>query len=329
MRNDNLDLTVVICVYNGERYIGETLNSLYEQTFKNFDLLIIDDCSVDDTVPIVRAFLEKHDWLNGKIISLPKNGGLARARKYSEQRVQTELVIFFDADDVASPKMLENLYSVMEREPNCMGVSCYCEYIDTKSNLIGGGIYMGPKTREEFLRKALGLKLMFLPPATMFHLKTAIAAGGRAVEGFPEEGIRYQDMGEDLDLWCRMSDFYKEDKYFLVVPEILFKYRKHINAVSSSSRAMNDRMRHIKSNLRRRRNELMDQNFIEYIASLTRWERIKNFFYDLSTDYYKQAGFNFIQKKYFWFLVNLILASVCSPRYVSKKLQNNVLQFLR
>ena len=157
MRNDNFDLTVVICVYNGERYIGETLNSLYKQTFKNFDLLIIDDCSTDATVPIVRAFLEKHDWLNSKIISLPENVGLARARKYSEQTVQTELVIFFDADDVASPKMLEKLYSVLGREPNCMGVSCYCEYIDPTSNLIGGGIYR-PQNEENF-KKGVGFEI--------------------------------------------------------------------------------------------------------------------------------------------------------------------------
>ena len=129
----------------------------------------------------------------------------------------------------------------------------------------------------------------------MFRLKTAIG-GGRAVEGFPEE--------VDTKIWekiliygvvCRTS--IKMVNIF-VVPEVLFMYRKHTNAVSSSSRAMNDRMRHIKSNLRRRRNELADQKFIEYMASLTRWERIKNFFHDLSTDYYKQAGFNFVRNTF-------------------------------
>lgn len=325
MQSNTIDLTVAICVYNGEKHIAETLNSLSEQTFQNFHLLVIDDCSTDSTLDIVRDFLAKHHWVSSEVATLPRNGGLARARKYAENVIRTDLVIFFDADDVAKPDMLEKLHAVLEREPDAMGVSGYCKYIDPASKLIGGGIYLGPTTSEEFFNKAQGLKLMFLPPATMFRLEVAKAVGGRSVDGFPEGGVRYQDMCEDLDLWTRMSDLYVDGKYFLVVPEILFLYRKHAKSVSSSSKAMNDRMRHIKSNLTRRRRALADQSFIEYMASLSKREKLRNFIHDQSSDYYKQAGFNYMNKNYFRFIANLGAATLFSPAYVLQKLQNNVL----
>lgn len=321
---NNIDLTIAICVFNGEKYINETLESLRRQTYKQFNLLVIDDCSTDQTVEVVEQFLKEHDWSNAMVKSLPQNGGLARARKYGEQMIQTELVLFFDADDVAYPNMAEKLYTILKNEPDCMGVSGFGEYINSESKKIGGGIYLGPKTQQDFMEKARAMKLMFLPPP-MFRLDIAESVGGRSIEGFPEGQIRYQDMCEDLDLWTRMSDFYPEGKYFLVVPEILFQYRKHVNSVSSSSKAMNDRMRHIKSNLKRRRRGFTDQTFIEYMASLSKWENFCNYFNDQSTDYYKKAGFCYMQKRYFQFLVNLVKATVYSPRYVWQKLRNNVL----
>lgn len=324
MSNTQFDLTVVICVYNGERFIAETLDSLYRQTFRDFHLLIIDDCSTDRTLNVVHDFLKKHDWENSAIISLPRNGGLARARKCAENLIHTDLVIFFDADDVAKPDMLEKLHAVLKREPDCMGVSCYSKYIDSASKLIGGGIYLGPTTAEDFFNKAQGLKLIFLPPP-MFRLAIAKAVGGRSVDGFPAGAIRYQDMCEDLDLWTRMSDFYRDGKYFLVVPEVLFLYRKHAKSVSSRSKAMNDRMRHIKNNLLRRRRGMLDQSFIEYMASLSKVEKFRNFIHDQSSDCYKRAGFNYMNKKYFRFIASLVAATLFSPAYVLQKLKSNVL----
>lgn len=325
MENTQFDLTVAICVYNGEKYITETLDSLYRQTFRDFHLLIVDDCSTDRTLSVVQDFLQKHDWENSTIISLPRNSGLARARKYAEGVIKTDLVMFFDADDIARPSMLAKLHAAITLDQNCMGVSGYCKYIDSHSNEIGGGIFLGPTTREAFFKKARAAKLMFLPPP-MFRLKDAKAAGGRAVDGFPDGRVRYQDMCEDLDLWTRMSDFYVDGKYFLVVPEVLFLYRKHASSVSTTSQAMNDRMRHIKTNVKRRREGLPDQSFNEFLAALSQWARFRHFGHDYASDYYKRAGFSYLKKQYLQSVLSLALAAMFSPTYVVRKLRNNVFQ---
>jgi len=318
------DLTICICVYNGAKYIGQTLESLYLQTFQEFDLLIVNDCSTDSTVAVIDAFFDSHKR-QYRVDTLPQNVGLACARKYAERTVQTEFLQFFDADDIALPAMVETLYRTLTASPDCLGVSCYGEYISDTSEKIGGGLFLGPVTPEDFFKMAAAAKLMFLPPVTMFRLREANAAGGRNVDGFPEGRPRYQDMCEDLDLWTRMSDRYDQGKYLLVVPKVLFRYRKFATSVSANSQAMNWRVRHIKTNLRRRRGGVPELNFIEYMQSVTPWQKFKFYFQDRSGDCYKQAGFCYMQKRYLRFGGYLIIASLFSPKYVMQKLTKNVL----
>jgi glycosyltransferase involved in cell wall biosynthesis len=320
------DLTVAVCVYNGERFVRETLDSLDAQTYKSFHLLVIDDASTDSTARIVRAFIDNHRFASASITTLPINVGLAGARKVAEGLIATEYVLFFDADDVAHRDMVGRLHEVISNDVDCMGVSSYCRYIDPESRPIGGGIFLGPTSPEQFRSQAAGEKLMFLPPATMFRLPLARTVGGRATNGFPEGRPRYQDMCEDLDLWTRMSDYYREGKYLLVVPEVLFDYRKHVTSVSSSSQAMNDRMRHIKSNLKRRRRGQAEQSFVEFKASVSGRQELAHALHDHATDYYKRAGFYYMQKQYPRFLLCLVLAAACSPKYVFAKLRNNVIR---
>lgn len=62
------ELTVCICVYNGAEYIEETLQSLWNQTFREFDLLIVNDCSTDNTVEVIRDFLASNRWQYVQIV---------------------------------------------------------------------------------------------------------------------------------------------------------------------------------------------------------------------------------------------------------------------
>ena len=103
-------LTVCICAYNAEKYIEETLASLLVQTYSAFDLLVIDDCSTDNTRLTVENFWAAHSVVNAKIITLPENGGLANARRYAENTVSTEFICFIDADDVAYPQAIEKMF---------------------------------------------------------------------------------------------------------------------------------------------------------------------------------------------------------------------------
>ena len=69
-------------------------------------------------------------------------------------------------------------------------------------------------------------KLIFMASTSIYNREIALLVGGHSIKGFPEGKPRYQDLCEDLDLWTRMSDLYKEKKAIIVLPEVLYQYRK-------------------------------------------------------------------------------------------------------
>ena len=322
-------LTVVICLYNVENFIEETLESLKNQTFKNFHLLIIDDSSTDSSLNVVKSFLQAKPFSSTEIIHFEENKGTAYARNFALQHVTTPLMMFFDGDDVAKPDLIEKLYNKINENENYIAVSCYSKYIDTNSNKISGGQFIGPLSDEEFLERAKNGKLIFMLPPTLFKREFAIKAGGYRVKGFPNEKIRYQDLAEDLDLWSRMSDFYTSGKIMLTIPEVLFYYRKNtasLSASKSSLMAMQNKIRYIKHNLKRRRCGKEDLDFVDYLQSLNKFDKLKNYLKDSSAFYYRSAGFSYVKKSYIFFIYYLTLSIFLNPLYIIEKYKSNIMR---
>lgn len=314
-------LTIVICVYNGEKYIIETLQSVCNQIVKNFQLLIVDDCSTDGTVQCAEKYLKEHAGFKYEIYTFSENGGLAKARYFAERYVKTKYIIFLDADDLLLPEATDKYLSKIESDSDLIAVGCYLDFIDEFSKRIPGGLYIGSKTKEEFWRKASSNKLIFMHPTSIFNVEYALKVGGHNIKGFPDGKPRYQDMCEDLELWTRMSDLYKEGKAIIVLPEVLCLYRKTDNSVSTNTLAMKLRMKHIKENLLRRRKGLDELTYIDFRNTLTReaYQKIER---DVkATDAFRKSGFAFIEKRYFRAVTYGIQALIASPKYVWQKFE--------
>jgi glycosyltransferase involved in cell wall biosynthesis len=327
MKNQNYDLTVAICVFNAQEYILNTLQSLSHQTFGQFELLIVDDGSTDGSVEIINRFLLIHPFLSASLISLEKNYGTANARDLALRSVTTELMMFFDADDIAEPDMIEKLYGKIIANPDCIAVGCYCRYIDIDGNPLPGGLYLGPKTPEDFFAKALSGKLMLMTPPTLFRVNFALQAGGyRQGAGFPQGKIRYQDLSEDVDLWGRMADFYAEGKIMLVLPEVLFSYRKNTASLSGGKQqlfVMAQKLKYIKFNQKRRRAGQADMDFIDYWAQLGAFEKLKIWLTSHSSYFYRQAAFAYVRRHYLRSLYLLALSILLNPAYLLDKYKFN------
>lgn len=231
------NLTVAICAYNCENYIALTLDSLMKQTFVNFDLIIIDDCSTDSTAEVINTYFEENPR-QYRLHHFKENQGLCGGRVWVEQNVQTKYLMFMDADDLLYPTYVETLYKKITSDSDIMAVGCYVEYINSVGNKIGGGIFLGETTKEGFYKKAANNKLIFSIATSMYNREIALRVGGHNNIGFPTGKPRYQDFCEDLELWTRMSDLYKEGKAIVVIPQILYQYRKHDSAVSANSYGM-------------------------------------------------------------------------------------------
>lgn len=320
-----LDLTVAICMYNAEAFIEETLACIANQTLSDFFLMIVNDCSTDKSREKAEAFLSTHS-MPYQIVDLPENQGLCYGRRYVEEHAKTKYVLFVDADDCPYPSLVEKLYSKISSDKDLMAVGCYLKYIDEKGRKIGGGIFLGEKTKDAFYEKAKNEKLIFMQSTAIYDREVALCVGGHHIEGFSDGKPRYRDYCEDLDLWTRMSDLYKDGKAIVVVPEVLCGYRKHPNAMSSNSLEMVLRMRHIKKNLKLRRRGENEETFVEFRGGLTNEELRKIENYSISADALRNAYYSMKKCHVLSSLRFLFRSLNHNPSFFFVKFKHNILR---
>lgn len=112
--NEQLQVTVVIPNYNNERYIERCINSILRQSYKSACVIVVDDCSTDNSREIIKNLEEK--YLNIKCIYLEKNAGVSNARNIGLNNVQTEYVTYIDGDDFYyNPYKLENEMALIKK----------------------------------------------------------------------------------------------------------------------------------------------------------------------------------------------------------------------
>lgn len=319
---NNINLTLVICLYNAEQYIAETLQSVMHQTMQDFHLLIVNDCSTDGSIEIVTQFFIKHPR-QYELISFEQNQGICYARHFAERHTTTPYLMFLDADDILKPNAIETMYNKITSDKDLMAVGCYLEYMDENGKKMGGGLFLGENTKEGFYEKAKNKKLIFMQPTAIYNRKLALSVGGYVIDGYPEGKPRYQDYCEDLDLWTRMSDLYSEGKAIIVVPEVLCRYRKG-NGLSSSSFNMILKMRYTKTNLLRRRNGEKELTFIEFYNGLSIQE-LKGFQRDAKAADTLRNGVYYLKRKNIVMAIWLVLQSIWyKPFYIIDKLKHNL-----
>ena len=316
------DLTLAICVYNAEKYIKETLESVMAQTMQDFHLLIVNDCSTDNSVAIIEQFFAERTR-QVEIVSFEENKGIGHARHFAERKATTKYMMFLDADDVLYPNAIETMYGKITADCDLMAVGCYLEYVNENSKKIGGGLFIGETTKEGFYEKARNRKLIFMQPTAIYDRELALSVGGYVIDGYPEGKPRYQDYCEDLDLWTRMSDLYTQGKAIVVVPEVLCKYRKIGHGLSANSFNMILKMRYTKQNLLRRRDGEKEQTFIEFYNSLSTKE-VKKLKRDaLAADALRNGVFYLKRKNIFKATWEILKSIYNRPGYIFDKLKHN------
>ncbi len=317
------NLTLAICLYNAEKYIKETLECIIAQTMQDFYLLIVNDCSTDGSVAIVEEFFAQHPR-QYEVVNFEKNQGICYARHYAERKAKSKYMMFLDADDILYPNAIETMFKKITSDNDLMAVGCYLEYVNEKSKNIGGGIFLGESTKEGFYEKAKNNKLIFMQPTAIYNRELALSVGGYIIEGFPKGKPRYQDYCEDLDLWTRMSDLYKDGKAIVVVPEVLCKYRKVGNGLSSSSFNMIIKMRYTKRNLLLRRDGKKELTFIEFYESLSKKDMRALKHDAIAADSLRNGVFYLKRRNIFKAIWEVSKSIYYRPGYIFDKLKHNL-----
>ena len=318
------DLTLAICMYNAEKYIEETLLCIMAQTKQDFYLMIINDCSTDSSADVVNRFFVDHPR-QYEMVNLPENRGLAFGRRYVEEHADTKYLLFVDADDCPLPLFVEKLYDKISSDSQLMAVGCYLEYMNLDGKKTKGGIFIGETSKNGFYQKALKEKLIFMASTSIYNRGVALSVGGHNIYGFPEGKPRYQDLCEDLDLWTRMSDLYVDGKAIIVVPEVLYKYRKG-DGISTGAYGMLLRMRHIKTNLKRRRSGENELSFIDFQNSLSEKEITSLKKEATAVNSFRNAYYYLKKGNFLLFIKNIFISIYNNPKYMMDKIKHNLLR---
>ncbi|MEJ2117640.1 MAG: glycosyltransferase [Alphaproteobacteria bacterium] len=207
-------ISVILPVKNGERYIYSSIKSILSQTFRDFELLVIDDGSTDQTHKIVLQL--QHSDHRLQFLRNP-GSGLVDALNYGIASASGELIARMDADDICLPNRFQKQHDYLVRHPEIAVLGTQVRFINEH------GEPMGHNTTLPETPKAIAddlLKQCCLRHPTVMMRKAAVEKLG---------GYRHQLIyAEDYDLWLRMSEQYS----LANLPEQLLLYRMHAGQLS-------------------------------------------------------------------------------------------------
>lgn len=191
--------TVIIPLYNKENFVRDAIKSILNQTFTDFELLIINDCSTDNSVEIASEFLSE----KVRIIHHEKNKGLAATRNTGIKTATSNYITFLDADDVWKPNFLKNIYNLISNFPEA-------KIFSTNYEEIWKGTLKTPINGSELLEKNYTGYINFFK----LNLKQGIYCHGSVCFhkevfekiGYYNESIQFS---EDLDFNIRANYHFK------------------------------------------------------------------------------------------------------------------------
>lgn len=206
-------VSVITPTYNCGQFIGETIESIQKQTYQNWEMIIVDDCSTDNTKEIVEEYIRKDDRI--QYHCLETNSGAAVARTRAMQIADGEYMAFADSDDLWTEDKLEKQLEFMKKGSYAFSCTAY-EQIDEDGKSLNKIIKTVPKT--DYNRLLLDCPVG--NSTVMYNVKK--------MGKFEVPNIRKRN---DDALWLQML---KKEKYIMGMPDVLMKYRIRKNSISSN-----------------------------------------------------------------------------------------------
>src|SRR5687767_502933 len=190
--SDTPAVTVLMPVYNADRFVAQTVNTIINQTFHDYEFIIINDGSTDRSHEILQDYAARDPRI--RLVSRPNTGyvvalneGLALARGTFVARI--------DADDLADPRRLELQVARMRSEPDLVALGSNANAMDEDGRMLGD--YDVPSTHEEIEANHLRGSSSIHHPAVMLRPEAVRRVGGYRREFMP---------CEDFDLWLRLGE---------------------------------------------------------------------------------------------------------------------------
>jgi len=221
MASDNHPkVTAFIPVYNRERYVGEAIQSILDQQFQNFELLLIDDGSTDNSLEVIKAFKDPRIT----IIRNDQNLGIPRTRNRGLEHASGEYIALLDSDDRAQPERLQKQVTFLDSHPEYAQVGSWCQMMDEK------GVLLRRIKRQPLSSESIKAELLFrccLSNRTIMGRTSILKQFG-----YRNDFFRCQD----YDLHVRLSSQYQMAN----IPECLVLGRVHPQQITTLTPDLGD-----------------------------------------------------------------------------------------
>ena len=205
-------VSIIMPSYNTAQYIAESIRSVQAQTYETWELIIVDDCSTDNSDEIVAPFLSDQRI---RYLKNSANSGAAISRNYALREAKGRYIAFLDSDDLWLPEKLERQIAFMERNKYHFSYTCY-EQIDEMSRPCGVTV-CGPThiTKPGMYR--------FCWPGCLTVMYDAAIVGSLQIANIRKNN--------DYAMWLKVIE--RADCYLL--PEVLARYRHRTGSISNLS----------------------------------------------------------------------------------------------
>jgi len=210
--NESDLVSIITPLHNASTYIAETINSVISQTYKDWELIVVDDVSEDDSVQVVEKFVETEPRI--KLIKLTENSGAAVARNTAIRAASGRYIAFLDSDDLWLPEKLETQLAFMQQHNYAFSFSAY-ERIDENGRPLG---------------------LVGVPEKISYRqmLKTSVIGCLTAIYDTAFFGKVYMPLirkRQDYGLWLKLL---KQAEFAYGIQQSLARYRIRRDSISSN-----------------------------------------------------------------------------------------------
>jgi len=212
----NPSVSVVMPVYNAEQYLDQAIQSILDQTFTDFEFIIINDGSLDGSLTKIKIY----EGRDKRIVLIDRNNsGIVEALNYGLSIAKGKYIARMDSDDIAYLNRFEEQIKVFEDNPEIDLVYTDTKLIDKNGDMVCNS------WRPNLEKTLLNLEInTFIPhPTVMFKKDTVLNLGGYTIK---------RPHAEDLDLWLRMKNY--GCKFFYLKKNLLY-YRLNPNSVRASA----------------------------------------------------------------------------------------------
>jgi len=210
--NQNILISVVMSVYNGEDYLEEAIESILNQTYKNFEFIIIDDGSTDKSLGIIHRYKELDDRI---ILISRENRGLIASLNEGIKKAKGKYIIRMDADDISMPNRFQEQFDFMELNQDVVLCGSFAEKFG-----IDKGIFLVPSSDKE-IRETFVVHSPFIHPSVIIRHSTV-----------KENKIIYNDKylhAEDYKFWLELLKIGKVHN----IKKVLLRYRTSQDQISN------------------------------------------------------------------------------------------------